>query len=73
VDLSGAAWRKSTYSGGNGGQCVEVATITSHPDSPETIYAVRDSKDPEGPLLVFCPGQWRRFTGQVKAGGFGLA
>ena len=72
MDLSGAAWRKSTYSGGNGGQCVEVAAITSHPGSPETICAVRDSKKPEGPVLAFSPRQWRTFAGRVKAGRFRL-
>jgi len=72
VDLSGAAWRTSSYSGGNGGQCVEVAT-TTHPDNPETICAVRDSKNPEGPVLAFSPGQWRTFAGRVKAGRFRLA
>jgi Domain of unknown function (DUF397) len=70
VDLSGAAWRTSSYSGGNGGQCVEVATITS---SPEPLCAVRDSKDRAGPVLAFGAGSWRRFTGEVKAGSFGLA
>ncbi len=70
MDLSGAAWRKSSHSGGNGGQCVEVATITT---SPEPLCAVRDSKNPQGPALTFSPGQWRRFAGRVKAGRFGLA
>ena len=73
MDLSGAAWRKSSYSGGNGGQCVEVAAITNHPDGPEPICAVRDSKDPEGPVLAFGPGQWRTFADSVRAGRFGLA
>ena len=73
MDLSGAAWRKSSYSGGNGGQCVEVAAITSHPDSPEPLCAVRDSKDPRGPVLAMSPGQWQVFTAKVKAGWFGQA
>ena len=73
MDLSGAAWRKSSYSGGNGGQCVEVATITGTSDRPQMICAVRDSTDPEGPVLAFSPGQWRTFAGRVKAGTFRLA
>jgi hypothetical protein len=73
VDLSGAAWRTSSYSGGNGGQCVEVAAIITHLHSPETVCAVRDSKNPEGPVLAFSPGQWRTFAGRVKAGTFRLA
>jgi hypothetical protein len=72
VDLSGAAWRTSSYSGGNGGQCVEVAAATAgNQKRTAGICAVRDSKDPRGPVLVFSPGQWRRFTASVKAGRFG--
>ena len=73
MDLSGAAWRKSTYSGGNGGQCVEVAVIASNPGGPEMMCAVRDSKEPAGPVLAFGSGSWCKFTGEVKAGRFGLA
>jgi len=68
VDLSGAAWRKSTYSGGNGGQCVEVAAVASNPDASQMICAVRDSKNPEGPVLAFSSRQWQRFTAAVRAG-----
>jgi hypothetical protein len=46
VDPDGATWRKSTYSNGSGGNCVEVADL---PDG----RAVRDSKHPQGPILVF--------------------
>jgi hypothetical protein len=35
------------------------------------MIAVRDSKDPEGPVLAFGSGEWRVFTDQVKAGGLG--
>jgi hypothetical protein len=55
-----SVWRKSSHSGGNGGQCVEVA-----PD-PGRLVAVRDSKDPGGPRLLFGPGPWRAFTSAVK-------
>ena len=67
MDLNGAAWRTSSYSGGNGGQCVEVATITAHPDSPATICAVRDSRNPEGIVLTFNICEWRRFTAALRA------
>jgi hypothetical protein len=67
MDLTGATWRKSSYSSGNGGACVEVAR-----NLPDTV-AVRDSKDPGGPGLAFAPDQWRTFTNQVKAGSFDLA
>ncbi|MEV4829478.1 DUF397 domain-containing protein [Micromonospora sp. NPDC049257] len=59
ADLSGARWRKSTRSGGNGGECVEVA------DNLPGIVAVRDSKDPTGPALTFTPAAWATFTGRV--------
>jgi Domain of unknown function (DUF397) len=60
-------WRKSSYSGSNGGNCVEVA------DSLSGVVAVRDSKDPGGPVLAFTHGDWRAFTAAIKAGEFGLA
>ncbi|MEV1317173.1 DUF397 domain-containing protein [Micromonospora arborensis] len=47
ADLTGARWRKSTRSGGNGGECVEVA------DNLPGVVAVRDSKDPHGTALTF--------------------
>jgi hypothetical protein len=49
MDLTHAEWRKSSRSGGNGGQCVEVAC------NLPGIVAVRDSKDPAGPALAFTP------------------
>ncbi|MER6827932.1 DUF397 domain-containing protein [Streptosporangium sp. NPDC000563] len=64
MDLSGAVWRKSSRSSGNGGQCVEVAA-----NLPEVI-AVRDSKNPNGPKLLFTPTQWKTFVGGLKAGKF---
>jgi Domain of unknown function (DUF397) len=67
MDLSGAEWRKSSYSSGNGGQCVEVAR-----NLPEVV-AVRDSKDPDGPALVLTPGQWRAFLSGARDGEFDLA
>ncbi|MFE9691902.1 DUF397 domain-containing protein [Micromonospora sp. NPDC005806] len=55
TDLTGAVWRKSTRSGDNGGACVEVAT------NLPGIVAVRDSKDPFGPMLAFEPPAWAAF------------
>ena len=68
MDLSGAAWRTSSYSGGNGGQCVEVAAVISNQDESGVLCAVRDSTDPESPILAFSPRQWRQFTAGIKAG-----
>ncbi|MEU6717581.1 DUF397 domain-containing protein [Nonomuraea sp. NPDC046802] len=64
ADLSQAVWRKSSHSGGNGGNCVEVAT-----NLPGFI-AVRDSKNPSGPALIFTPAEWKAFLGGVKLGEF---
>jgi Domain of unknown function (DUF397) len=67
MDLSRAEWRKASTSSGNGGACVEVARNLPH------IVAVRDSKDPHGPTLVFSPEDWRAFTASIKTGRFDLA
>ncbi len=67
MDLSRAIWRKSSFSGGNGGNCVEVAGNLSR------VVAVRDSKDREGPVLVFAAGQWASFVAGVRSGEFGPA
>lgn len=70
MDLTGARWRKSSYSGSNGGTCVEVASVMGA--GLAGVVAVRDSKDPQGPVLVFTPDEWRVFAAGVKAGDFGL-
>ncbi len=67
MDSSGLIWRKSSYSGSNGGGCVEIAQI------PDTAVAVRDSKDPGGPRLIFAPDMWRAFVTGAKAGEFDLS
>jgi len=59
-DLSRARWRKSSPSGGNGGQCVEVA------QNLPAIVAVRDSKDPGGTPLVVTRAAWAAFLDTVK-------
>ncbi|MCL6297471.1 DUF397 domain-containing protein [Streptomyces kronopolitis] len=53
-------WMKSSYSGDNGGNCIEVA-----PGIPDSV-PVRDSKDPNGPVLVFPTGGWSSFVGALK-------
>ncbi|WP_089154137.1 DUF397 domain-containing protein [Micromonospora sp. NBS 11-29] len=59
MGLSGARWRKSTKSGNNGGDCVEVA------DNLSNLVGVRDSKDPGGPVLVFAAPAWRAFVAHL--------
>jgi hypothetical protein len=70
-DLSRAVWRKSAHSGQNG-SCVEVAVIKGT-EGQGRVIAVRDSKDPGGPKLVFSRNKWNDFTTRVKNGGLDLA
>ncbi|MFG1800242.1 DUF397 domain-containing protein [Micromonospora carbonacea] len=60
MDLSSARWKKSTRSGTSGGDCVEVAANLTD------VVAVRDSKDPSGPVLAFTPQTWRTFIEHTK-------
>lgn len=59
-DLARALWRKSSRSGTNGGNCVEVA------GNLPGVVAVRDSKDPSGPALVVDPAAWAAFARSVR-------
>jgi uncharacterized protein DUF397 len=68
MDLTGAAWRKSSYSGGNGGACVEVAIVSGGTEASGGAVALRDSKNPTGPALLFTPDEWREFTRAVRHG-----
>lgn len=56
-------WFKSSLSFSNG-NCVEVASL------PGDQIGVRDSKDTEGPVLRFTPGEWAAFVGGVRGGEF---
>jgi hypothetical protein len=60
MDVTGIAWRTSSYSGSNGGACIEVGTTGP-------AIAVRDSKHPDGPQLAFTAGSWKTFTDLLKA------
>ena len=64
-DLSAAPWRKSSYSGSDGGDCIEAA-----PGYLPGVVPVRDSKDPEGPALLFSASAFAAFVADVKAGRF---
>lgn len=62
IDFSDALWRKSSYSNGQA-NCVEAATV----EQGGSVVAVRDSKAPANPALIFAPSAWRQFTASVKA------
>jgi len=63
-ELTGAEWRKSRRSGPQGGQCVEIAHL------PNGQVAIRNSRHPAGPALVFSSSEWDAFVGGVKDGEF---
>jgi hypothetical protein len=64
MDLTGAIWRKASYS--TTGNCVEVAR------NLPGLVAVRDSKDPDGSALIFTPDEWQAFTADVQTADFDL-
>jgi hypothetical protein len=82
LDLTVGQWRKSSHSGGQGGECVEVAAAawrkSSHSGgqggqcvevatvAPVHAIAVRDSKDPDGPELLLDAAAWRALTARIK-------
>jgi hypothetical protein len=64
VDMTGARWRKSSFSTGNGGgddNCVEVAVVRS-------AMAVRDSKNAVGPVLVLPTSAFRALLAETRRG-----
>jgi hypothetical protein len=65
IDLSRAQWFKSTRSGADSDNCVEVAFI-------DDAIAVRDSKNTDGPALIFTTAEWDAFVGGAKDGEFDL-
>jgi len=80
MDNSELTWRKASYSGSNGGGCVEVAwrkatystssggNCVEVAHAADAVVAVRDSKDRDGPRLAFTADDWRVFVRQVKDG-----
>ncbi|MGY6025170.1 DUF397 domain-containing protein [Streptomyces spinosirectus] len=60
IDLSDALWMKSSYSNGDGGDCVEVA------GNIPGLVPVRDSKAPDGPAVLFGAAAWAPFVASLK-------
>jgi hypothetical protein len=63
--LRGIAWVKSRQSGPTGGNCVEVAFL------PGGEVAMRNSRHPDGPALIFTAAEWDAFLGGAAEGDFG--
>lgn len=61
-NLDAAHWRKSSYSNGGDGNCVEVA------ERVEGLIPVRDSKNPQRPALAFPASGWADFVSALKRG-----
>lgn len=61
-----ATWIKSSYSGPTGGNCVEIAFLAS------SEVAMRNSRYPDGPMLVFTRDEWDAFLGGARDGEFSL-
>ena len=70
MDLTGATWRKSSYSGG---ACIEIAVLPGSKEGSDHVIAMRDGSHPDGPALIFTPDEWRAFTAGVNDGEFDLA
>ncbi|MFJ2933727.1 DUF397 domain-containing protein [Streptomyces sp. NPDC087219] len=60
-DLSNTRWRKSSYSDGDGGNCLEVL------DGVTGVVPVRDSKNPTGPALLLSTAAWTAFVAGLKS------
>ena len=79
MDISNVTWRKASYSGGNGGACIEVgvwrkssysgdnggACVEVAPTGKPSV-AIRDSKDPHGPKLAFDSSMWQTFVHRLQ-------
>ena len=79
MDIGNVTWRKASYSGDNGGGCVEVGAwrkasysggnggdCVEVASTAEVLIAVRDSKNPNGPKLAFPPSGWQSFIQHVR-------
>ena len=64
-DLTNAVWRRSVRDAADTTACVEVAIL-------DNGFAVRNSIDPDGPVLFFTPAEWDAFVGGAKDGEFDL-
>jgi hypothetical protein len=64
MPLKSAQWRKSSYSTSSGGNCVELAETKTEADAVDAV-AARDSKDPDGPVLLVTRAALRTAVGST--------
>lgn len=80
MDIGNVTWRKASYSGDNGGGCVEVGACRKASlsggnggecvevaSTGKPLIAVRDSKAPNGPKLAFTPPMWKSFVQRTRS------
>ena len=73
MDLTGATWRKASSEDGSDEASVEIAFVPGSKEGSDQVIAMRDSRHPDGPVLIFTPDEWRAFTAGVQDGEFDLA
>jgi hypothetical protein len=73
MDLTGATWRKASSGDGTDEASVEIAFLRGSKEGSDQVIAMRDSRRPDGPVLIFTPDEWRAFTAGVHDGEFDLA
>ena len=73
MDLTGAVWQRASSTGEPDEACVEIAILPGSKEGSEQVIAMRDSREPAGPVLIFTPDEWRAFTAGVQDGEFDLA
>ncbi len=70
MEMTGDQQGASSFSFAEGG--VEVATEAGSKENSDHVITIRDSKNPDGPKLVFTPEEWEAFVAGVKDGEFDL-
>jgi hypothetical protein len=73
MDLTGATWRKASAGGATDEASVEVAVVPGTKEGSDRVIAMRDSRQPGGPVLIFTPEEWRAFAAGVQDGEFDLS
>lgn len=73
MDLTDAVWQRASSTGEPDEAYVEVAIMPGSKEGSDQVIAMRDSRRPEGPVLIFTPDEWRAFTAGVQDGEFDLA